>query len=148
MSTHGPSHEPHKIKTVRLLSFPTVEERRKHLADARFNVFNLTPRQVTFDMCSNAINAVSQEQLSGQLIGDEAYAGSRNFEALQKAVRKVFGHTYVCPTHNGLGSTKLVTSTMVPPGSVLPSNARTKLDVLGPIRIVLHAASDGHGEGG
>jgi hypothetical protein len=50
MSAHVPSHEPHKIKTVRVLWFPTVEERRKHLADARFNVFNLTPRQVTFDI--------------------------------------------------------------------------------------------------
>jgi tyrosine phenol-lyase len=132
MSTHIPSHEPHKIKTVRLLSFPTVEERRKHLADARFNVFNLTPRQVTFDMCSNAINAVSQEQLSGQLIGDEAYAGARNFEALRDAVEDVLGHHYVCPTHNALGAVKLVISTLVPPGSTLPSNARTRTDVLTP----------------
>ena len=132
MSAHVPSHEPHKIKTVRLLSFPTVEERRKHLADARFNVFNLTPRQVTFDMCSNAINAVSQEQLSGQLIGDEAYAGSRSFEALGDAVEEVLGHHYVCPTHNALGAVKLVISTLVPPGSVLPSNARTRTDVLTP----------------
>jgi tyrosine phenol-lyase len=132
MSTHVPIHEPHKIKTVRLLSFPTVEERRKHLADARFNVFNLTPRQVTFDMCSNAINAVSQEQLSGQLVGDEAYAGARNFEALGDAVEDVLGHHYVCPTHNGLGAVKLVVSTLVPPGSMLPSNARTRTDVLTP----------------
>ena len=59
----APIHEPHKIKTVRLLAFPDPDERRKLLADARFNVFHLTPSQVTFDMCSNAINAVSQEQL-------------------------------------------------------------------------------------
>jgi tyrosine phenol-lyase len=128
-------HEPHKIKTVRPLYFPTLDERKKYLADARFNVFNLTPSQVTFDMCSSGTSASSQEQLAGQLIGDEAYAGSRNFETLEKAVRKVLGHTYVCPTHNGLGSTKLVVSTMVPTGSVLPSNARTKLDVLGPLNI-------------
>ncbi len=129
------AHEPHKIKTVRLLDFPTEGERKKHLAAARFNVFNLTPSEVAFDMCSSGTSASSQEQLSGQLIGDEAYAGSRNFEALEEAVHRVLGHTYVCPTHNGLGATKLVTSTMVPPGSVLPSNARTKLDVLGPMNI-------------
>ncbi len=129
------SHEPHKIKTVRLLSFPSVEERKKYLAEARFNVFNLTPSQVTFDMCSLGTNALSQEQLAGQLIGDEAYAGSRNFEALEKAVRQVLGHHYVCPTHNNLGSVKLVISTMQPPGSVLPSNARTKLDVFNPMGI-------------
>ncbi len=129
------SHEPHKIKTVRLLSFPTIEERKKHLAEARFNVFNLTPAQVTFDMCSLGTSAFSQDQLAGQLIGDEAYAGSRNFETLEAAVREVLGHTYVCPTHNNLGSVKLVVTTMAPAGSVVPSNARTKLDVLGPLGI-------------
>jgi tyrosine phenol-lyase len=126
------SHEPHKIKTVRLLSCPTIDERKKYLADAGFNVWYLTPTQVTFDMCSLGTNAVSQEQLAGQLVGDEAYAGSRNFEALEKAVHEVLGHSYVCPTHNNLGSVKLVVSTMLPPGSVVPSNARTKLDILNP----------------
>jgi len=126
------SHEPHKIKTVRLISFPSFDERKNHLAEASFNVFNLTPSQITFDMCSRATNAVSQEQLSGQLIGDEAYAGSRNFEALQTAVHEVLGHTHVCPTHNELGCIKLVVSTMVPPGGLVPSNARSRIDVLAP----------------
>jgi tryptophanase len=129
------SHEPHKIKTVRLISCPPLAERKKNLAEASFNVFNLTPSQVTFDMCSLGTSASSQEQLAGQFIGDEAYAGSRNFEALQKAVQDVLGHHYVCPTHNNLGSVKLVVSTMVPPGSVLPSNARTKLDVFNPLGV-------------
>jgi tyrosine phenol-lyase len=128
-------HEPHKIKTVRLLSFPSLDQRKKYLAEARFNVFNLTPAQVTFDMCSQGTSAFSQEQLAGQFIGDEAYAGSRNFEVLETAVREVLGHHYVCPTHNNLGSVKLVVSTMVPPGSVLPSNARSKLDVLHPMGV-------------
>ena len=128
-------HEPHKIKTVRLLAFHTVEERKQFLADAHFNVFNLTPGQVTFDMCSLGTSAMSQEQLAGQLIGDEAYAGSRNFETLEAAVHDVLGHTYVCPTHNVLGCVKLVVSTMVPPGSVLPSNARSRLDTLQPLGV-------------
>ena len=84
MSQNHPTAEPHKIKTVRLLSFPSLEERKRHLAGARFNVFNLTPSQITFDMCSVGTSASSQEQLSGQLVGDEAYAGSRNFEALEQ----------------------------------------------------------------
>jgi tyrosine phenol-lyase len=128
-------HEPHKTKTVRLLFFPSLDERKKFLADAHFNVFNLTSKQVTFDMCSLGTSAFSQEQLAGQLIGDEAYAGSRNFEALEHAVREVLGHHYVCPTHNNLGSVKLVVSTMVPPGAAIPSNARTKLDVLDPLGV-------------
>ena len=129
-------HEPHKIKTVRLLSFPTVEMRKKHLAEARFNVFHLTPSQVSFDMCSNGINAMSQEQVAAQFIGDEAYAGARNFESLEKAVRDVFGHHYVCPTHNLLGSVKLVVSTLLPSGSIVPSNARTRMDQLTPAGVL------------
>jgi tyrosine phenol-lyase len=132
MSRPTPLSEPHKIKTVSLLSFPTLEERKKHLADAHFNVFNLTPTRVTFDMCSTGTSALSQEQLSGQLVGDEAYAGSRNFEALRAAVRDVLGHGYLCPTHNILGSTKLIVSTLVPPGAVIPSNGRDRMDVLTP----------------
>ena len=128
-------HEPHKIKTVRLLAFHTLEERKQYLADADFNVFNLTPSQVTFDMCSLGTSAMSQEQLAGQLIGDEAYAGSRNFETLGSAVHDVLGHTYVCPTHNVLGCIKLVVTTMVPPGSVFPSNARSRLDTLKPLGV-------------
>lgn len=135
-------HEPHKIKTVRLLSFPTIEERKHYLAQAHFNVFNLTPAQLTFDMCSLGTSAMSQEQLAGQLVGDEAYAGSRNFKALEKAVRDVLGHTYVCPTHNVLGCVKLVVATLVPSGSVLPSNARTRLDTLKPMGVEYPSTRD------
>ncbi|MFQ5537465.1 MAG: tryptophanase [Gemmatimonadota bacterium] len=127
-----PVAEPHKIKTVRLLPFPTFEERKAHLADADFNVFYLTPSQVTFDMCSLGTGAMSQEQLAGQFVGDEAYAGSHNFHALQAAVREVLGHEYVCPTHNILGSVKLLMATLVPQGAVIPSNGRDRMDVLAP----------------
>jgi tyrosine phenol-lyase len=127
-----PIHEPHKIKTVRLVSFPTPEERKRHLAAAQFNVFNLTPAQVNFDLTSYGTSAFSQEQLSGQLIGDESYAGARNFETLQAAVGRVLGHTYVCPTHNLLGCIKLVVATMVPPGSTIATNSQWLADVLAP----------------
>jgi len=130
MNTQTRIHEPHKIKTVRLLPFPSLDERKQDLAKAQFNVFNLLPSQVTFDMCSNAMNAVSQEQLSAQFLGDEAYAGARNFEHLQQAVAAVFGHSYVCPVHNGLGAMKLVLATLAPPDSIVATNHRTWLDVL------------------
>jgi tyrosine phenol-lyase len=126
------NHEPHKIKTVRILSFPSLQERKKYLAGARFNTCHLTPAQVVFDMCSYGTGAMSQEQLSGQFIGDEAYAGSRNFEGLHQAVRDIFGHGYVCPTHNILGSVKLVVSTMAPEGSAVPTNSRDLSSVLLP----------------
>ncbi len=128
-------HEPHKIKTVRLLASPGLEERKRHLSNAQFNVWHLTPSQVIFDMCSLGTSAVSQEQLSGQLIGDEAYAGSLNFEVLQHAVRDLLGHEYVCPAHNALGCIKLIISTLVGEGQTVPSNARSRTDVFTPLGI-------------
>ena len=132
MTYTPPLHEPHKIKTVRYVAFPSLEERKKALSSVDFNVFHLTPSQVSFDMCSHGTSAMSQEQLAGHLIGDEAYAGSRNFETLCRVIREVLGHEYVCPVHNGRGAVKLVVATMVPPGSMLPSNARSRMDVLTP----------------
>ncbi|MCK6544972.1 tryptophanase [Myxococcota bacterium] len=132
MSPKVPQHEPHKIKTVRLIPFPTFEERKKALAAAHFNVFNLTPSEVNYDMCSLGTAATTQEQLAGQLVGDEAYAGSRNFETLERAVNQIYGHTYVCPTHNVLGSVKLMCQTMVPKGSIVPTNAISRTDLFAP----------------
>ncbi len=111
-----PTHEPHKIKTVRPIAFPALDERKRNLAAARFNVFELTPSQITFDMVSYGTGAMSQEQLAGQLVGDEAYAGARNFETLERTINRVLGHTYVCPTHNTLGAVKLLVKTLCPPG--------------------------------
>ncbi|MCC6624922.1 MAG: tryptophanase [Deltaproteobacteria bacterium] len=132
MTFAPPAHEPHKTKTVRPIAFPSLEERKRHLAGARFNVLNLTQSQVSFDMSSLGTSAMSQEQLAGQLVGDEAYAGAVSFERLEAAVRDVFGFAYVTPAHNALGCVKLVAACFVPPGTALPSNARGRLDQLGP----------------
>ena len=132
MTRKAPIHEPHKIKTIRPLNFPTLEERKRHLVDAKFNVLNLTQDQVNFDMFSLGTSAVSQEQLAGQLLGDEAYAGAINFERLEAAIRDVFGINYVTPTHNILGSIKLVAETLIPKGSQIPSNGLTRVDTMEP----------------
>lgn len=132
MPVPPPIHEPHKFKTVRLVSFPSLEERKRSLARAHFNVFNLMPSEIVFDMVSFGTSAVSQEQLAGQLVGDEAYAGARNFETLAETVTRVLGHTYLCPTHNSLGAVKLIVATLTPRGSLIPSNARGRVDVHAP----------------
>ncbi len=52
MSRPEPVHEPHKIKTVRPTFFPSLTERKRNLIQADFNLLNLLPQQVTFDMSS------------------------------------------------------------------------------------------------
>jgi len=143
MSQQPPVHEPHKIKTIRPIAFPTLEERKRALAAARFNVFELTPEEIVFDMVSYGTSAMTQEQLAGQLIGDEAYAGARNFETLNAVITDVLGQTYVCPTHNSLGAIKLLLRAFAPDGSALVSNARGRVDVHEPRRITIHDARDG-----
>jgi tyrosine phenol-lyase len=138
-----PLHEPHKIKTVRLVAFPTLQERKRNLADAHFNVFHLTPSQVNFDMASHGTSAMSQEQIAGQLLGDEAYAGARNFDNLCQAVSDHLGHTFVCPTHNLLGAIKLVVLTLVAPGTGVASNASGLADTLTPRDVRLHNVRTG-----
>lgn len=139
-----PLHEPHKIKTVRPIAFPSLEERKRNLSMARFNVFQLTPSQVTFDMVSYGTSAMTQEQLAGQLVGDEAYAGARNFETLNAVTTRVLGHTYVCPTHNSLGAVKLLVRAFAKAGQSLPSNARGRVDLHAPRGIEILDARD-HG---
>lgn len=137
MPRRVPTHEPHKIKTVRLIPFPSFEERKKHLAAVQFNVFGLTPSQVNYDMVSLGTAATSQEQLAGELVGDESYAGSRNFEGLVAAVNRVFGHSHVCPAHNILGCIKLLCATLIRPGSRVAGNTSHRADVFAPRKIEL-----------
>jgi len=115
--------EPHKIKTIRKVNMTTFQERVNALQEAHYNTFRIPSDKVTFDMTSYGTSAVSQDQLSGLFIGDETYAGSRNFEHLEDIVYKTFGHKHICPTHNIKGSIKLITSTMVSEGDIIYSNS-------------------------
>ncbi len=115
--------EPHKIKTIRNVNFISLLDRINALQQADYNTFNIRSNNVIFDMTSQGTSAVSQEQYSGLYIGDETYAGSRNFEYLVNVVNKVFGQKNVCPTHNIKGSHKLIVATMVNEGDVIFSNS-------------------------
>lgn len=115
--------EPHKIKTIKNLNISSYYEREVFLREASYNTFNICSTNIIYDMVSQGTSAKSQEQESGSLVGDETYAGSRNFEKLVIAVNNGFGHEYVCPVHNLKGAVKLVTTTMVESGNNIFSNS-------------------------
>ncbi len=116
--------EPHKIKTIRQLYITPYYEKEVIIREAGLNTFNIPSNKVTYEMVSQGTSAKSQEQEAGSLIGDETYAGSRNFENLKDSVSKLFGYTHVCPTHNLHGAIKLIVKTMVTEGTHVISNSR------------------------
>jgi tyrosine phenol-lyase len=65
---------------------------------------------------------MSDNQWAGMMLGDEAYAGSRNFIHLQEVVREYYGFKHVVPTHQGRGAENLLSSICIEPGDYVPGN--------------------------
>jgi len=55
-------------------------------------------------------------------MGDEAYAGSRNFYDLEEAVRTYYGYKHVIPTHQGRGAEHLISRATIKKGDSIPGN--------------------------
>jgi tyrosine phenol-lyase len=118
-----PLPEPFKIKSVERINLPSREEREKQIRAAGFNVFFLPAEKIYIDLLTDSgTSAMSDNQWAGVMLGDESYAGSRNFTHFETTVRHITGFQHVIPTHQGRAAENILFSTLVKPGQFVPNN--------------------------
>lgn len=121
MSHHPP--EPFRIKMVEQIHLINNTGRKQALESAGFNLFKLRSEDIFIDLLTDSgTGAMSQDQWSALMHGDESYAGARSYFRLDQAVTDIFGFRYFIPTHQGRAAEHILSLLLVKQGQYVPSN--------------------------
>ena len=142
--------EPFRIKVVEPVRKTTREQRDRLIREAGFNVFRLPAESIYVDLLTDSgTSAMSDNQWAGIMLGDESYAGSKNYYHFADSVRSIFGYKNILPTHQGRSAEHLLFSVAVRPGDVVSNNTHfdtTRANVLHrqavPMDLVIEEAHD------
>jgi tryptophanase len=119
-----PFAESYKIKMVESLYRSTKAEREKWIREARYNLFNLHSGNVFIDLLTDSgTGAMSDQQWSAMMVGDESYAGATSYFNMREAIQTVLGFEYFLPTHQGRAAENVLFSVLVKEGNIIPGNA-------------------------
>lgn len=115
--------EPFRMKMVEPISLINREAREEAIRLAGYNVFGLRAEDVFIDlMTDSGTGAMSQDQWSAIMQGDESYSGARSYFRLAEAVKDIFGFNFFLPTHQGRAAENILCTLLVKPGQYVPSN--------------------------
>ncbi|GAA0179501.1 tryptophanase [Clostridium sediminicola] len=148
--------EPFRIKMVERVKKSTKEQRQEWLKEAGYNAFKLKAENVYIDCITDSgTSAMSTEQWSALMLGDESYAGCKSFYKFEESVKDIFGMPYVQPTHQGRAADYIMSQIYAKKGKYAIGNMhfdtfRGNAEILGALAVDyvidegMDAASDPH----
>jgi tryptophanase len=119
-----PFAESYRIKMVETIRKSTLEERKRWIKEAKYNLFQLKSEQVFIDLLTDSgTGAMSDKQWSEIMLGDESYAGASSYYKMKEAIFDITGFDYFLPTHQGRAAENVLFSVLVKEGNIVPGNS-------------------------
>ncbi|TSC74514.1 MAG: tryptophanase [Parcubacteria group bacterium Gr01-1014_44] len=116
--------DPYKIKVLDPIKILSKKERIRTLQEADYNLFKIPSEKVTIDLLTDSgTSALSQEQFSQMMLGDESYASAKSWERFEAAVKNFTGKKEVIPVHQGRAAEKIIAEVLLDRNDVAFSNS-------------------------